>query len=144
MCEKYRNQLSEDPKAATFLWGRLMLLARHQAGTQEWQNSVVSYGNALDAAQVIFEDDPTSPEVTRYIGTASELVYTIRQCDYPCDIQIVVAVVKNNLKNSLHPANVQLLLRPLTDIAYSPLSEVKQWMKAVFKTNINFRSHSYH
>ncbi len=144
MCKKHREELSKDPKDASGLSNKLMYLARHQAKAKEWQKSIISYGNALDAAQVIFESDPTSSEVNRYIGTASELVYIIRQCDYPCDVQNIVAVVKNNLKNSLHPANVQLLLRPLTQISYSPLSEVSQWMKAVFKANIHAQTYSYH
>jgi hypothetical protein len=144
MCKKHRDKLSEDPKSATELWCRLMYLARRQAKTNERRKSVISYGNALDAAQIIFQSDPTSPEVNRYIGTASELVYIIRQCDYPCDIQGLVVTVTSNLKKSLYPANVQLLLRPLTEIAYSPLSEVDQWMQAVFKTDTHLQNYSNH
>jgi len=144
MCEKHRDKLSGNPKAATALWYRLMFLARHQAKTQEWQKSIISYGNALDAAQVIFESDPTSPEVSRYIRTASELAYTMRKCNYPFDIKRVVAEVTDNLKKNLYPANVQLLLSPLTDIAYSPLQEVHQWMKAVFEADIHSQSYSHH
>ena len=144
MCKKHFEKLSEDPKAATALWSSLMFVARHQAKTQKWQKSIISYGNALDAAQVVFENDPTSPEVNRYIRTASELTFTIRQCDYPIDIQRVVAVVTNNLKKSLYPANVQLLLRPLNEIAYSPLSEVTQWVKALFEADIYSQNYSSH
>ncbi|MFT7372614.1 MAG: hypothetical protein ACI9T9_001301 [Oleiphilaceae bacterium] len=144
MCEKHRDKLTEDPKAATVLWCRLMFLARHQAKAQAWQKSIISYGNALDAAHVIFENDPASPEVSRYIRTASELAYAIRKCNYPCDIQLVIAEVKHNLKKSLYPANVQLLLIPLTDIAYSPLQEVHQWMKEVFEADIDSQSYNHH
>jgi hypothetical protein len=144
ICKKHREQLSEDPKATTVLWSSLMFLARHQAKAQEWHKSVISYGNALDAAQVVFESDPTSPEVNRYIRTASELTYTIRQCDYPCDVKLVVAMVTSNLKKSFYPANVQLLLRPLNEIAYSPLSELKQWVKALFEADIYSENYNCH
>lgn len=144
MCAKHRKKLIEAPESAIVIWYRLMSLARHQAKTQEWQKSVISYGNALDTAQIIFENDPASHEVSRYIRTASELAYTIRQCNYPCDLQVVVAVVKNNLERSLYPANIQLLLRPLTDIAYSPISEVNRWMKALFESDLQHQNYTYH
>ena len=144
MCKKHREQLSDDPKAATALWSSLMFVARHQANTKAWGKSIISYGNALDAAQVVFERDPRSPEVSRYIRTASELAFTIRQCNHPIDIQRIVAVVTDNLEKSLYPASVQLLLHPLTEIAYCPLSEVNQWVRALFEADIYAQNYSSH
>ncbi len=108
-------------------------MARQEGYNQAWEKSILYYGNALDAAQVIFERDPRSPEVSRYVRTASELAFTIRQCNHPIDVQRIVAVVTGNLEKSLYPASVQLLLHPLTEIDYCPLSEVNQWVKALFE-----------
>ena len=132
MCKKHRSELEEDPKSGVVIWLRLINLARYQTSCFQWDNAIKSYGNALEAAEVIFMDDPTSTAVNRYLRTAIEFIYTIRQCDHRCDMQFVTATIKNKLQAGLHPANVDLLLKPVTDIADAPMREVRRWMQALF------------
>lgn len=118
MCEQYREKLNGNPRSATLVWNRLMHMARQHSADQQWYKSVVAYGNALDAAEIIFESTDIATETNRYLRTACELLYAVRCCDYPCDIPVFVAMIKKTLEENLQPANIYFLLRPLTDIAY--------------------------
>ena len=135
MCPKHRAHLSKDPKEALIVWHRLINLARYQADHYHWQQSIMFYGNALEAAEIAFAKAPASLAVNRYMRTASELIYVMRLCDYGCSLELLVNTVKDKLEKNLYPANIQLLLRPLNDVAYSPLAEVHRWMSAMFEAD---------
>jgi hypothetical protein len=132
MCQKHKNQLADHPESAIIAWFQLMAAARSHTDMREWQSSINAYGNALDVAEVIFASDPSSLEVNRYIRTAIEFIYTIRSSHYPADIDDLVESITGCLQKQLYPAHIELLLRPINDIAFKPLPQIERWMDALF------------
>ena len=133
MRAKYRAKLSSNPEAAIVIWRRLIDLARQQQARDQWQKAIVCYGHALDTARFMFADNPDADSLNRYIRSACELAYRIRQCDPLCDLQLIIAGVNNTVEKYLYPVSTQLLLRPLLDIAFAPLVEVHCWMQALYE-----------
>lgn len=144
MCEKHREKLSEDPKNAVMMWSKLINLARHQAAHGQWHKCINSYGNAFDAAEIIFESDVPSTAVNRYIRTACEFAYAIRQCNYPCDLSLFAALIKRKLEKNLYPASILFLIRPLKDIISAPMDEVDRWMEALIEADYSKQNRQLH
>lgn len=135
MHKNHRGQLEENPCSAIIIWTRLIHLARHQASEFQWHLAIKSYGNALETAEIILSDVPAPDAVNRYVRTAMELIYTLRQCNDDYDAKGIVTVIKKKVGNILYPAKVDLLIKPLTDVASAPLSDVDGWMKKLFITD---------
>lgn len=133
MCKKHFSEISKDPERAALVWLRCIKSARNEAARRNWHQAVIYFGNALDAAQITFAHNPTSDEIKRYIKTASELTYTSRVCSYSIDLERLVEAVKDKIATCLYPANIDLLIKPLTDIAYSPFSETHSMVRSLFE-----------
>lgn len=143
MCKKHRTQLEESPQTAAVIWMRLVNLARQQASGCQWQNAIKSYGNALEAAEIIFADTPESDAINRYIKTGAEFIYVLRQYDPRYSTKSVMQSIKKSLENGLYPADVSLLIKPLRDVSYAPIEQVQQWMKMLFMEN-QMPHHQWH
>lgn len=143
VCQKHKNELADNPRAAINSWLQLMATARYNKNIRQWKLSINAYGNALDVAEVLFASDPSSLEVNRYIRTAIEFIYILRSSEHPAKIKEVVEFIAGCLQKQLYPAHIELLLRPINDIAYKPLPLIDKWMDALFLED-EMKNHSIH
>jgi hypothetical protein len=124
LCPKHRQELLDNPAYAQAIWVRLLSSARHKLDQGNWDNAALVYGNAFETAEILFEQSDCFYEVNRYLQSAIEFAYALRHCSYAADLGLLVAIVKQQLGDKLYPAQIKLLLKPLTDMAFSPLSEI--------------------
>lgn len=132
MCYKCKQSLAKNPSRALAAWSKFMIRAREEQAGKQYNEAVITYGNAMDVAQITFENAPISEsEVDRYIRTVVEFVYAVRQCDGSYDLTLLVNRVQKILERGLYPANVKLLLKPVQDVASAPLCQVDRWMAKI-------------
>lgn len=143
MCQQHKNQIAQHPESAVSAWLELMARARSLMDMREWQLSIIAYGNALGVAEVIFANNPNSFEVNRYIRTAVEFIYILRASQHSANINELVESMSDCLQKQLYPAHIELLLRPIKDIAYQPLPQMDRWMNALFLEDEK-KNHSIH
>lgn len=128
MCKAHREQLANKPEYALAVWQRLIGLAREKHLQQSYDQAVVLYGNALDAATITFIHAPASNEAKRYLRTATELIYAVRCSKEQDQLVSIVSGVKTMLEKVLYPANAQLMLRPIDEATNCSLTDLKHWM----------------
>ena len=132
LCKQHRQELINQPKCAEDTWLKLMNNGRGKAYQQDWNSAAIVFGNAFETAEILLSQTATDREVNRYVYTATEFAYALRNCGYPSDLQMLVAIAEQHLSQALYPAQVQLLLKPLTDVAFSPMEEVNHWMQKLY------------
>ncbi len=124
LCPKHRQQLLGNPYYAQVIWMRLLSNARHKINQGDWNSAALVYGSAFETAEILFKQSGCFYEVNRYLQSAIEFAYALRHCSYDADLGLLIAMVKLHLGDKLYPAQIKLLLKPLTDMAFSPLSEI--------------------
>lgn len=130
LCTKHRQQLIEQPEKALLAWKRALAKARFLADEYLWNKATLTYGGAFEIAEIVLAQELNTTLIKRYVGTAAELAYSLRHCSYISDVSLLVAMVKSKLQAGCLPEDeVEALLRPLTDIAFSPESEIGYWAK---------------
>lgn len=144
ICKKHRYALENNLEYAVITWSKLFRIARKQADNMEWHKAATSYGNALDVAEIIFSSSPQSTAVNRYIRTAVEFVYALRQDpEINYNILSISDFIKKNLEKNLYPANVDLLIKPLMDTVNAPIKNVHQWIQALFIADEMYSQHKH-
>ncbi len=113
-------------------WRESIQQARQAAKNRRWRDGLFHYSHALDDAESLFIQQPVSLAVKRYIRTASELAYTIKQSGYKHTPEILSHRVVNTVNKTLFPANTQLLIRPLLAIIEAPAHQVHWQMRKLF------------
>ena len=124
LCPRHRQELVRNPECAQATWVSLLSSARHKLNQRDWDKAALIYGNVFETAEIIFEQSNCFYDFNRYLESAIEFVYALRHCSYGADFELLIAVVKQKLKDKFYPSQVSLLLKPLTDTAFLPLSEI--------------------
>ncbi|MFT6390035.1 MAG: hypothetical protein ACJAUP_003435 [Cellvibrionaceae bacterium] len=124
LCPKHRQKLLDNPEYAQTILVRLLSNARHKLDQGSWDNAALVYGSAFETAEILFEQSDCFYEVNRYLQSAIEFAYALRHCSYEADLGMLVALIEEKLNEKLYPAQIKLLLKPLRDMAFSPLSEI--------------------
>jgi hypothetical protein len=133
ICKKHQRQLEEKPELAFSAWIKLISLARQQLHDQKWEKAVLSYGNAHDIAAIILNHKAQAEAINGYIRTAIEFIYALRQDQNTHhDINDITRHIKKNLTEKLYPANIELLFKPVSDMAHTPLHHIHQWIHTLF------------
>ncbi len=132
MCCRHRLELSENPEKAIAVWSRLLMQAKLKFAKGNFREAAIACGNALDCAEITFEDNPVSGEVNRYLRTAVELIYIIRRGNDILNTEMLLNHVEETLQENLYPADVKLLTKPLQDVTYLPLDRVSNWMQILW------------
>ena len=132
LCEQHRRNLKNNPEQAALIWNQLILSARKKAMHKEWHQAAAIYGRAFEIADILFQRNPAKHEVNRYIKTVTEHCYTLRYLHTTTHISILVQTTKYQLKSHLLTDYSNDLLKPILDVAFSPMTQVNRWMKALF------------
>lgn len=127
LCKKHQEVLSYNPEKAKTMWFSYLSSARYLAAQKRWDSAICIYGSAVEIADFLLTRQINAETVNRYIQTMTDFVYALRHCTYPTDLALLVAITSTRLEGILpHPEEAESLLSSLTDIAFSPLSEIEQ------------------
>lgn len=133
LCSQHRNQMTQDPQRALFTWNRLQGLASRHMDGGEWENAVTTYGLAFETAEILLSTGACKQhDVDRYLRSALDFIYTLRKSAYTADFEALFDKIKHRLENEVFLASIEHALKPLMDIAYSPVSEVDRWMQILY------------
>lgn len=143
LCAQHKDNLKNNPAQAIQLWNQLVLSARKKIILEEWQQATSIYERASETAEILFQTNPTIYEANRYIQTITERCYALRCSHTPAHLSRLVQAAKYQLKSHLLFEYSNDLLKPLVDVAFSPMNQVNQWMKTLFQLK-NIPQHSMH
>jgi len=128
LCQKHRQAFISQPEYAESVWKRLIIEAQGQVCQYEWKKALIIYGNAFEISDILLKKTNENHAIKRYLRTAIEFAYVLRQCTYNADVSALVTYVTDTLTEHLYPAECQLILQPLNNVAFSTLHEPKSWM----------------
>lgn len=143
LCPKQRKKLVSQPDQAVTDWSKALSNARFQVEEGNWDKAVLFHGCALEIADILLSHKPHNDAISRYIRTAVEFTYTLRHCSYPTDLPLLIAIVKDKLQEILSRAKTNTLIKPLTDVAFLPLSELNHWtpLRQHKQTKLSYTTH---
>lgn len=128
LCNRHRQQLVNQPQLAIHTWEKLITAARFSADKRLWSKASIIYGHALEVASLIILSRPNKGEAKRYIRTAIEFAYVLRQNRPDTDLQLLIAIVKDYIAENTVEIRVDALLSPLIEMAFSPMVELRRWI----------------
>jgi hypothetical protein len=128
LCPKHKQAFINKPEYAEVIWTRLINEAQNRVGLYEWNKAVIIYGNAFEISDILLKESNDNNAIKRYLRSAIEFAYVLRQCSYTSDVAILYSFVRETLTQHLYPAETKLILQPLKKIAFSTLHEPKNWI----------------
>ncbi len=138
LCPKHKQAFINKPEYAESVWKRLITEAQQQVCQYEWKKALIIYGNAFEISDILLKETNDNHAIKRYLRTAIEFAYVLRQCSYSADVSTLVAFATDTLTEHLYPAECQLILQPLNNVAFSAMHEPKHWMNI-----LQYMSESY-
>jgi len=127
LCQHHRHNLLDQPLAAVNSWHKTVDAARQNVKFEHWDKAVVFYGNALEIAQILLDQDADSVNCERYIRTAVELTHAARNSNYQFDADSLFHTLTFHLNKYVQYPSVEYV-QPLKDVTYEPLGDVNDWM----------------
>ncbi len=123
----------QQPLDAGMLGCRLQTKARKHLQARQWGLAVKDYATALEVADTMLKDPVTQKfAIERYLRSALELIYAMRKYKPDTDISELIETVKQRLQPLFAPLQAEVVIAPLIDVAFSPISDVDEWISMLF------------
>lgn len=137
LCSHHRQMLESDTDTAKRFWGETVLAAREQVTLLNWQQALVTYGNAWEASTLLLHRDPDRRRAElRYSRTVAEFIYAMRRIQRRCDANVLFQLASCELESLPLKGIKQDLMEPMVEALACDYQEVAQWMSELPKMSV--------
>lgn len=121
-------------------WVRLVNFGRQKIDQEHWQEAATLYLLAHTICNKLSESDAKKPYyLDFYLRTQMELIFVLRKSEYPLEIKILEGNVLSYLEKlesrKLLDKPIAELIKPVTDVARSPINLVNSWITKYLAIN---------
>lgn len=124
-----QHEYWQQPMDTGMLGCKLQSRARKYLNNHQWQFAVRDYAAALEVADTMLnEPESRSFAIERYMRAALELIYAVRKHKPHTDLSVLIDTTQKRLAPFFSPTPIELVTAPLVDVAFSPISDVDDWI----------------
>lgn len=132
MCCKHRQICIKNPRIAQVLWAKCLLNGRRKVKARNFQQGILSYGNAMEIASILLVNDTdVSRAEIRYSRTLTEFAYIYRAAKRPDDVRRLLDITEEKFKQCLHRKPIQVLLDALVKALTCSQQQVLYWLDEI-------------